>query len=401
MIHTIIEPRPGERSPSGGKGPVNNRSAFLFLHLLRGFDIRHWRRLVAFFPSAEAAVTASPTDWRAAGLPDKLVGEFSRSRTTIDLPEIERQCTKHGLELLTWADADYPGQLKQIHRPPLCLFLKGNRQALSGLPLAIIGSRKLSSYGRTAFTAVCQELPFSQLTIVSGFALGVDGLAHEAALNHDGRTVGVLGSGLDEASWYPPAHKRLGHQLLEKGGLLLSEYPPGSEPRREHFPARNRIIAGLSTAVLVVSARRESGALITARLAIEENRDVLAVPGPITDPTYAGANWLIQQGAAVITTADDVCRYLGVEPVNPDELPLPIKFTEAEQAVVDAVASNPLTIDELVDQLGQSSPEIMTLVTKLELNGVMKDTGGRRYISIGKSKETRDKQDSITKGKKS
>jgi DNA processing protein len=214
--------------------------------------------------------------------------------------------------------------------------------------------------------------------VVSGLALGVDGAAHEAALAAHGMTVAVIGGGADDASIYPRAHFGLAKRILEAGGAVMSEYAPGAPALPHHFPARNRLVAALSSAVLVIEAPRKSGAMITAKLALDMGRDVWAVPGPITHPNAEGPNALIRDGATPISCADDVAYALGARP-RLARLPVPSTATPEERAALDAIASGRDTADALTKALGLGIVAVSGLLTTLELSGAIRTVGGGRY----------------------
>ena len=199
---------------------------------------------------------------------------------------------------------NYPDLLKQIYNPPKELYIQGKLKKQENLPLAIVGTRQASSFGKNLAKNFAYSLGKKGFTIISGLALGIDGAAHQGALLAGAKTIAVLGSGLKHI--YPPSHKKLAKKILKKGGALISEYPPETGPKKQHFPARNRIIAGLSLGILVIEAPEHSGALITARFGAEEGREVMVVPFNISQKTAQGSNELIKKGAKVITCLDDI-----------------------------------------------------------------------------------------------
>jgi len=214
-------------------------------------------------------------------------------------------------KIYTLKDKNYPGLLKEIYDPPEKLYVEGNLSPEEKYPLAVVGTRRPSEYGKRVATELVKNLARLGLTIISGLALGIDGLAHEAALKVGGRTIAVLGSGIDII--YPASHKKLAEDIIKSGGVIVSEYPPGTSPSKLTFPARNRIIAGLSLGTLVIEAPERSGAMITARFALEQGRDVFAVPGSISNLNSAGCNKLIKMGAKPVTRSEDVLESLGID----------------------------------------------------------------------------------------
>ena len=279
------------------------------------------------------------------------------------------------LELLI-ADSAYPEPLREIHNPPQRLFLRGRLP--EGIFFAVVGSRTPSPYGKQITPKLVEPLAVAGLVIVSGLAYGIDALAHEAALAQRGFTIAVLGTGVDDQALYPRTHRKLAQRIVDAGGAIVSEYPPGTPGQPQHFPARNRIIAGLSRGVLVVEARAKSGALITANLALRENRDVFAVPGPITAITSAGTNQLIQQGAKLTMQAEDVLDEYGLVPQQVPRA-VPSTLSREEQSILALLAEKTLHVDMLAETLHCTAAETAVRLTALELHGLVRNFGGGRY----------------------
>ncbi|MBI2624262.1 DNA-protecting protein DprA [Candidatus Parcubacteria bacterium] len=271
-------------------------------------------------------------------------------------------------------DSRYPTLLAEIAQPPQTLYVRGSLEALAAPCLAVVGTRTPSAYGKQIAPMLVAALTRAGITIVSGLAIGIDTLAHEAALESGGKTVAVLGSGVDETSVYPPENRTLVRRIVEAGGAVISEFPEGTEPKPFHFPQRNRVIAGLSRGVLVIEAREKSGALITANFALEENRDVFAVPGPITVPTSAGPNRLIASGAQAILNADDI-----LEAWHLTELPLPTQIRRPDAPLLEYFPATPIHVDELVRSSGLDVAEVNVELAKLELAGYIRNLGGGVY----------------------
>ncbi|MDO8600194.1 MAG: DNA-processing protein DprA [bacterium] len=273
-------------------------------------------------------------------------------------------------------DAAYPSLLKETAEPPEKLFVRG--QIPEGLPaLAVVGSRKPTRYGMEATEKLIRELAASaELIIVSGLAVGIDTIAHKTALSCGLKTIGVLGSGLDRASFFPQENWGLSEKIIEAGGAVISEYPEGTPGLPHHFPARNRIIAGLSQGTLVIEAKEKSGALITARLALEENREVFAVPGSIFSIYSEGPNLLIQRGAKLVRNAKDIA----------DELNIPMKKTDAaeqlegDEKILWELLSEETSVDDLVAKTGLHAKDVLTLLSMLELKQFTKKIGGDAWI---------------------
>lgn len=277
----------------------------------------------------------------------------------------------------------YPPLLREIAQPPETLWYRGTLLENEKNCFAVVGTRKPTYYGEEVTPKLAEELTLAGLTIVSGLATGIDALAHQAALKGGGRTIAVLGSGVDDESLFPKENLGLMHRIIESGGLVLSEFPPGTPARKEHFPQRNRIISGISRGVLVVEAPPRSGSLITARYALEQDREVFAVPGPITSAYSWGPNFLILQGAHPVLKAENILDELGIKP------PSLIKLTtrgagriESDDPILVHLSTHPLPVDELVRKSGQPAHVVNTHLTALEIQKRVRNVGGGRYIKI-------------------
>lgn len=276
---------------------------------------------------------------------------------------------------------DLPLTLKNIHRPPKQLWCRGNIALLQStkLPLAVIGSRQGSWYGQLTLKQLLTPVLASELIIISGLALGIDTLAHQTALKIGAPTIAILGSGLADSAIYPASNWPLAQNILTNGGLLLSEYPPEETARPYFFPQRNRLIAGLSKAVLVIEAAKKSGALLTARLALEENRDVLAVPGNINQELSAGCNYLIKIGAQAITSSQDLSQALDLELANSySETSLALT---ADQSALLKLLVRPLNLEQLAQISQQPLQQLTDQLTELELNGLIELQADNLYVA--------------------
>ncbi len=274
-----------------------------------------------------------------------------------------------------------PLTLKNIHKPPKQLWYRGNVDLLRStkLPLAVVGSRQASWYGQLALKQLLTPALASQLIIISGLALGIDTLAHQTALKIGTPTIAILGSGLNDSAIYPASNWPLAQNILTNGGLLLSEYPPEETARPYYFPQRNRLIAGLSKAVLVIEAAKKSGALLTARLALEENRDVLAVPGNINQELSAGCNYLIKIGAQAITSSQDLSQALDLELANSySETSLALT---ADQSALLKLLVRPLNLEQLAQITQQPLYQLADQLTDLELNGLIELQADNLYVA--------------------
>jgi DNA processing protein len=297
---------------------------------------------------------------------------FERFRRAFDSERYLADLAARGLRFLSRSSADFPPLLRELHDPPPGLFLRGagDSELLGRQAVAIVGARACSSYGAQVARLLGRELAAVGLVVLSGLARGVDGEAHRGALDPGGLTIAVLGCGIDRD--YPAAHARLVSRVCERG-LVVSEYAPGVEPAPWRFPARNRIIAGLAAATVVVEARERSGALITADFALESGREVFAVPGEITSSLSSGTNALLRLGATPLTSASDVLDALGIEPAEPVRAAL----GEAARVVLEAVEREPAGVDELSRATGLDAAAVGVAISELELGGAIAEAEGR------------------------
>jgi DNA processing protein len=294
--------------------------------------------------------------------------------------EEERRARALGIAILTLDDQDYPERLRLIPDPPRVLYRLGALLPQDGAGIAVIGARAATAYGRTVAERLGRDLAAAGVTVVSGLARGIDGCAHRGALAGGGRTVAVLGTGLDRV--YPPEHERLA-AAVAASGALLSEFPLGSEPEPWHFPLRNRVISGLARGVVVVEAAARSGALGTADMALEQGREVFAIPGPITSPTSAGTNRLIRQGAGLVEGARDVIESfpdLAARLSAADAEPAALAgLSDPERRLLRAIGSAPLPIDDIIRVSPAPAAATAALLTALELKGLVRQHPGKIF----------------------
>lgn len=276
------------------------------------------------------------------------------------------------------ASADFPALLQEISDPPETLYIKGEMPSEDALFLSVVGSRKMTPYGREVCSALIEGLRGHNIVIVSGLALGTDAHAHEAALKANLKTIAIPGSGLGEKVLYPRTNYRLAERILDQGGALISEFPEDFKARPESFPQRNRIMAGLSHAVLIIEAEVRSGTMITARLATEYNRDVLTVPGSIFSRNCEGPHMLIRLGATPIRTSDDILEALHIEKTDAP-LTEQLQLNDTERAVVELLAE-PLTRDELIQKLNIPTHEASALISALEIKGLVVERMSKLHL---------------------
>jgi len=356
------------------------RLYWIGFNLVKGIGAVRFRALLEAFGSAEQAWQAPTDDLMASGLGAKVVQNLLQARKQVDLQQVWDSIQAQGITVLTWEDEAYPRRLREIDQPPPVLYLRGELTSEDEWAVAIVGTRRLTAYGRQVTEEIAGTLARSGVTIVSGLARGVDSIAHQAALNAGGRTLAVLGCGVD--CIYPPENRRLAEQMLARGALL-SDYAPGTPPDGPNFPPRNRIISGLSLAVVVVEAGLTSGALITATFAAEQGREVFAVPGNITAPQSQGANRLIQNGAHVLLSAQDVLETLNLTMVSQQRLArvaLPSDPTEAQ--LFQALGRQPRHVDEICLSTGLPIEQVSATLALMELKGLARQVGGMNYVSV-------------------
>lgn len=356
-----------------------------WLRLIRcpGLGARATVELVERYGGAATAVEAGAAGWQAAGVSREIWTALEK----VDAGAIETDlawCAGPRRGLIAWTDSRYPSRLREIASAPPAIFYRGDLDLLGWPQLAIVGSRTATPQGLETAEAFAQELARRGLVITSGLALGVDGAAHRGALAARGHTIAVCATGLDRV--YPARHKALAEQI-EREGLLVSEFAPGSAPRAENFPRRNRLISGLALGVLVVEAARESGSLITARLAAEQGREVFAIPGSIHNVMARGCHQLIRQGAKLVETVDDILEEIGGQIGEWARAVSAAKPAEPEahrhQAVLDALGDEPWAIDRLVEKLGLGVEILSTALLELELEGRVASAPGGRVMRLG------------------
>lgn len=334
--------------------------------------------LLDVFGSAEAAWHGRPEQLAEAGLDQRSLNNLVRARQEIDLEEEWRRINNAGIRVLTWKHEDYPPNLSSLESRPPVLYVRGQLREEDVWSVAIVGTRRASMYGREVAGQLAAELARAGVTVVSGLALGIDTIAHRAALDAGHRTIAVLGSGVDQI--YPPENRGLAARITESGAVI-SEYALGTRPEANNFPPRNRVISGLSKAVVIVEAPRRSGALITARFAAEQGRDVFAVPGNIVNPGSAGCNELIQNGATPYLRAQDVLDQLNLEhQVEVYHQQRLIPADPLEEQLLKQLSAEPTHVDDIVRNSTLSSPQVASLLTMLELKGLVRQVGALSYV---------------------
>lgn len=364
-------------------GTDRERKYWLGFSLVNGIGAVRFQRLLDYFEHPSAAWNAAPRDLAAAGLEQKAIEALQKARSTYTLDgelaklaALEKQY-RQPAHVLTWDD--FPERLQNIAAKPLVLYTLGELDKADDWSVAIVGTRAVTAYGRQVTADLAASLAANKITVISGLARGVDAVAHSSALGAGGRTIAVLGSGLDQL--YPPEHAKLAHEICARGALV-TEYPLGTKPDAANFPPRNRIISGLSLGTVVVEADERSGALITAVFALEQNREVFAVPGPVTSPKSRGTNRLIQQGAKLVMSAADIIEELNMQMV-PQQLSMREVLPEnaEEAALLKLLGAMPVHVDELSRTSGLPVAVVSATLTMMELKGMVRHYGNMNYVT--------------------
>lgn len=336
------------------------------------------RRLLQACGDIEAAWNASPATLRACGLDQRALEALLHARREMDPAQELERIRRAGFTVLCWQSQPYPRRLRELEDAPPVLYCWGEWQPQDDYAAAVVGTRRASSYGETVARKVAAFLAANGVTVVSGLARGVDGVAHRSALEAGGRTIAVLGSGLDRI--YPPEHAGLAERIARQG-VVISEYPLGTQPEGRNFPPRNRIIAGLSLAVVIVEAGRSSGALITADFAVEQGREVFAVPGSILRRGSEGPHRLIQSGARLLHSPEEVLEAMNLDVVARRQVVQEIlPANETERAILSHLQEEPVHIDELRARCALPAAEVSSTLALLELKGHVRQVGGMHYV---------------------
>ncbi|MCP0913985.1 MULTISPECIES: DNA-processing protein DprA [Legionella] len=351
---------------------MNNKHYLLALNRMPLVGPRTVSKLVQRWPELGELFALSMAELEAAGLPYKLAYAIK----TFDFTQVDKdwqwQDAASNHHVLTLDDIAYPRLLKEIYDPPPVLYAIGDLSVLHAPTVAIVGTRKPTIPGQETARRFAFELAAHGVAIVSGLALGIDGEAHAGCLDADGQTIAVLGTGVD--CIYPRRHQELARKITQQG-LLLSEFPLGTPPVAGHFPRRNRIISGLSLATLVVEAAIKSGSLITARLALDQNRDVLAIPGSIYNSQTQGCHYLLQQGAKLVTSSEDVLNELRLDSAGLDESK-PVLLATGDEKLVKCIGFETTSVDLIAMRSGLSIEDVACGLAGLELQGIVKAVPG-------------------------
>lgn len=350
------------------------------LSYVKGIGSVRFQTLLDAFGSAEAAWHARAEALKQSGLGPKTVENLIQVRSQISLDRIWQNIQDQDIQVFTWVDESYPRRLKEILQPPPVLYVRGNMLPADDWAVAIVGTRRMTAYGRLVAEDTALVLAANGVTVVSGLARGIDSAAHRSALEGGGRTLAVLGCGVDQI--YPAENRRLAEKIIHQGALI-SDYPPGTPPEASNFPPRNRIISGLSQAVVVVEAGKKSGALITAQFAAEQGKEVFAVPGNINAPQSMGPNRLVRDGAIPLLSPQDLLESLNLDRVPAyQEARSSIPADPQEARLLETLGSEPVHVDEITYRTGLPIEEISARLTMMELKGLVRQVGNMNYIAV-------------------
>jgi len=353
--------------------------------LIPGIGRVRFAQLESYFGNLENAWQASPADLKHSGLDSNVIRAISTWRPRISLEAEMEKIDRYGVKVFSCHDSGYPTRLKEIYDYPPLIYVRGSLLPEDEWCLAVVGTRRATVYGRQVTEEMVADLAKSKITIVSGLAKGIDSVAHNSALEAGGRSIAIFACGLDTV--YPSENVNLARRIMQQGALV-SEYPLGTRPRADNFPRRNRIMSGMSLGVLVIEAGESSGAMITAHLALEQNREVLAVPGSILSPASRGTNKLIQEGAKLVGDYTDILEELNLTAVaHQIEMKEIIPTSDTESLLLKQLSTEPTHIDEICRNSGLPVSSVSGTLTMMELKGLVKQVGTMNYIL---SRETRE-----------
>jgi DNA processing protein len=361
---------------------LSDKDYLTALSFFRPFGPVSLKKLKNYFPAWKNVFFASAGEIIKAGISEKSAEQFVEARKKIIPEQIAEYLARENIKTISLEEDDYPQLLKEIFYPPFLLYYRGDLSINGWKSLAVVGARKCTYYGQQAIEKMIPPLAAQKILIISGLAIGIDSLAQLATVKAQGRTVAVLGSGIDKKSIYPAQNLQLAAEIVASGGAIVSEFPPGTPPLRQNFPQRNRIIAGLAQATLVVEANEKSGSLITARFALDEGREVMAVPGNIFSPASVGPNNLIKSGAKPIFSAADILESFGFFPETNSEKTAKdlAQFNVDERKILAELSCEPLPLDELIRRIKLDTKIINSTLTILEIKKAVRNVGGGNYI---------------------
>ena len=361
--------------------PVPDLKYWVAFNRIRRLGPIRLRQIEARFGDLSLAWKASQSDLTSVGLDKSIVREIVSSRPEID-PDSEMEALETArIDVICLRSPEYPARLAEIYDPPPVLYIRGKLEPGDERSVAVVGTRASSGYGLEMATRLAGGLAANGVTVVSGLAVGIDAAAHRASLDAGGRTIAGVGSGLDQV--YPAKHADLARKIAESGAVI-SEYPPGVRPHARNFPRRNRILSGLTLGTLVVEAGFRSGALLTVTHALEQNREVFAVPGSTLSERSKGTNWLIQQGAKLVLDVEDILEELNIAGLGAQlglSAPTPDPGT-VESELLNMLRTEPVHMDEITRRSGEPSSVVSATLTMLELGGLVRQPGSMMYVAV-------------------
>jgi len=353
---------------------------FHAFNLIDGIGPQSFKKLIWHFKNLKTAWLAPISEFENIGLTRPMIENISDRRAKINPDQEFENVIQQDIEIITIEDKSYPKLLKEIYDPPALLYVKGQFQKEDEFSLAIVGTRKLTVYGQQVTPIITADLSRAGLTIVSGLARGIDTLAHKAALEAGGRTIAVLGSGLDDRCIYPSENLALAQRISQQGAVI-SEFPPRTKSLPQYFPLRNRIISGLSLGTLVIEAPQKSGALITARESLEQNREVFAIPGSIFSQNSTGNNDLIKMGAKLITCVNDILEELNLTALTDKIKDRQIQPANPQEALIlNQLSNQPLHIDKIILNTKLTPSVVNSNLTLMEIKGKVRNLGNNNFV---------------------
>jgi DNA processing protein len=380
-------PEPNKEVLGGSACNMNATEACIALNMLPSVGPVRLRKLLEVFNGPQQILAAKRGDLRRVeGIGNEVADQISRWESTVDLAAELERIREFGVTVITQDSHSYPKPLREIHAPPIVLYVWGELEDRDQHAIGIIGARRTTHYGTESAKKLAYQLAYAGLTVISGLARGIDTAAHQGALAAKGRTIAVIGSGL--AKLYPPENTALAEKIRSGSGAIVSEFSMEIEPDRQTFPMRNRIISGWSHGILVVEAGLNSGALITAAQALEQGRSVYAVPGHISAPSAMGSNRLIQQGAKLVMDANDILDDLQI--LLPEAKPPPEAasrhlppLSDEERQVYDAIEASETPIDQIAARCHLPSAIVSSTLLRLELKRLVKQLPGKYFVKLG------------------
>lgn len=356
----------------------NELKSLILLSKIPSLGPAKFYRLLEHFGSPKKILTAPLEELSRIPKIDVKTAEFiAKQVPRINLGKDYRSIRELKIKLVAHCDPNYPENLKNIYDPPFLLYLRGDIREEDQISIAVVGTRRATNYGKTAARKLARELAREGITVVSGMARGIDTIAHEGALEEGGRTIAVLGCGVNIT--YPPENKSLMTEIIENGAVV-SEFPLGEKPLAQNFPRRNRIISGLSMGVLVVEAPSKSGALRTADYALEQGREVFSVPGSITNPYCRGSNKLLKEGAKMVEDVSDIVEEFGFPRQKKTGPSSGFQISFQEKLVLDHISAEPVHIDDIMEKTGLSVPEIADILMRMQVKGMVRELPGKLFI---------------------